>query len=471
MNNNIFDEDKNLNNTFMPTTSQSQLNNNLNKVSEQITSDNDFMNSQSNIQNNSNSTIEGTVVHQSDELTSINQINNNTQPQLNNINPIGNSQSSNGSILLQQTNDINSNMQNNINNLNNEYINQVTENHDEELIKSFIGKNYEKIINKKFNLAGFFFTTFYMLYRKMFLYSILLFIIMLVTVNIVDNIFIIILFSVIVGLFVNKIYFYFANKKIAKIKLQNPQKHINELKEICSSKGGTSVGQIFLGIFTQLAISFVVLIIMLIAGIGSFIGSFFNLELLNENNQNSNLTNQGTLVEDVLINGYSCINSVCYISIGDLNDYVEYLFEADNIELIKALNDYQDYVKLNIYYSQNEEEKIIINYELFLKDTNENISNIKSEDELRTKLGLYTTGTYTVPLTLTEIGGLGAGFKDNMSYTYRDYTFTNNENIEYQMEYINPDDTLNLVVGNKYNVTFEVVEGSFDYEFNIKSIQ
>ena len=51
------------------------------------------------------------------------------------------------------------------------------------------------------------------------------------------------------GLFVNKIYLYYANKKIDKIKLNNNQKDINELKNICAKKGGTSIGQIFLGLF------------------------------------------------------------------------------------------------------------------------------------------------------------------------------------------------------------------------------
>ena len=38
------------------------------------------------------------------------------------------------------------------------------------------------------------------------------------------------------------------------------------------------------------------------------------------------------------------------------------------------------------------------------------------------------------------------------------------------MKYINNNDTLNLTEGQKYNITFEISEGTFDYEFIIKSI-
>ena len=39
------------------------------------------------------------------------------------------------------------------------------------------------------------------------------------------------------------------------------------------------------------------------------------------------------------------------------------------------------------------------------------------------------------------------------------------------MTYKNPNTALSLIEGNYYTVTFEVIEGTLDYEFNIKSIQ
>lgn len=151
---------------------------------------------------------------------------------------------------------------------------------DDELLKVFIGKNYEKITTKPFNFASFFFTTFYMFYRKMFLYGILLFIVNLIISNfVIKNVFIVsILLGIIVGFLFNKIYLYYAKKKINKIKLENPQKNNEELKAICLTKGGTSIGKIFLGILVQFCIAFVVIIIMIIMGLNSFITDLFNLE-------------------------------------------------------------------------------------------------------------------------------------------------------------------------------------------------
>ena len=39
---------------------------------------------------------------------------------------------------------------------------------EDELLKEFIGNNYKKITTRLFNFPGFFFTTLYMFYRKIF---------------------------------------------------------------------------------------------------------------------------------------------------------------------------------------------------------------------------------------------------------------------------------------------------------------
>ncbi len=43
-----------------------------------------------------------------------------------------------------------------------------------ELLETFIGKNYNRITGKSFNWSAFFFGSFYVLYRKMYLYGLLL---------------------------------------------------------------------------------------------------------------------------------------------------------------------------------------------------------------------------------------------------------------------------------------------------------
>lgn len=349
---------------------------------------------------------------------------------------------------------------------------------DEELLKSFIGNNYEKITTRPFNFAGFFFTTFYMFYRKMFGYALLVFLLNLIVLNVINNFVVTLVFNVLVGLFVNKIYVSYAKKKINIIKSSNSQMNAEELKGICSTKGGISVGKIFLGFFTELGIALVILFAMTLIGIGGTFGQLLNSSNWNitindgSNNTNNNSSNgTGTLVEDVSVNGHSCINSKCNVTIETSDGNSEdYKLGISNSKLFNNLEYYKDYIKLNIYYTKTSNTRTIVDYKIYSKSTKEEISAVKSESELRNKLGLYSKGTHTAKLTLKKIGTTGVGFKDDNSYTYTQYTFMDDKNIEYEMEYINANGDLNLTEGTKYNVTFEVSEGIFEYEFTIKSI-
>ena len=177
-------------------------------------------------------------------------------------------------------------------------ITQSNDSNDDELLKAFIGNNYNKITTRRFNIPGFFFTSFYMFYRKMFLYGILVFIVDLIIINLIKNSLIMsILIGIVVGLFVNKLYLYYAKKKINKIKLENSQKSIDELKNICTIKGGTSVGKIFLGFLTEIGIALVITIFMFIIGFGSFVGSFFNSDFWNMASEKHKINNPSSLKE------------------------------------------------------------------------------------------------------------------------------------------------------------------------------
>lgn len=417
------------------------------------------------------------------QQSTINAVNNfNSQPVTSTIQPQVNAMNSMAQNEFQNNNNnVNPTLQQNVS-----YTSQSTSNstsiNDEELLKEFIGKNYEKITTRPFNFAGFFFTTFYMFYRKMFLYAIILFLVNLFVLNVINNFIVTILFNVAVGFLVNKIYLYYAKKKIDKIKSQNPQKNINELKAICSNKGGTSVGKIFLGFLAEIGITVVIIIVMLIAGFGNMLGGLFNPDnwdiTINGNKINTSDTNNSTsekdatLVEDVIVSSYSCFGSQCTISIEESGKYVDYSFSANNEDLFKTLSDYTDYVKVNIYYTQKGNNKTIVDYKIFLKSNNEDITGVENEDELRNKIGLYSIGTHTESFTLTEIGMTGFGYDDDKSYTYADYTLIDSKNNEYEMKYIIPDGSngLDLVEGDKYTVTFEVVEDTFGYKFYIKSV-
>lgn len=156
-----------------------------------------------------------------------------------------------------------------------ENINITDRINDEELLKAFIGNNYDKIIYKQFNFSGFFFSFCYMFYRKMFLYGLLAFLINLIILNVIKNSIISLAFNVAIGFLVNKIYLFYANKKITKIKIQNPQMDTNELKMICSSKGGTSILCLIGGVITEIIISIFILIVMLTMGLGSLFLNVF----------------------------------------------------------------------------------------------------------------------------------------------------------------------------------------------------
>ena len=340
---------------------------------------------------------------------------------------------------------------------------------DEELLKAFIGKNYDKITTRPFNWSGFFFTTLYMAYRKMIGYGLLFFALNIFVVSILKLPYIAMLFNLIIGLVVNKLYISYAKKKIVKIKVENQQKSLDEIKGICAAKGGTSGGSLALGIVTQLVIALIVALIMVLVGVGSFLGDLFKGTSAAENSSSQDAT--GTLVENVSLGGYGCFGSKCTVTVSENGNDVEYALKTWNNDLFTILGRYEDYIKLNIMYNQNGTEKTIVNYQLFLKSTNEDISSVKTEAELREKIGLFAVGTHTETLTLKEIGDTGFGSGDGEEpYTYTNYIFTDNNGVEYEMKYI-AEEELKLSEGNQYKVTFEVSEGTFEYEYTLKSIE
>lgn len=354
-----------------------------------------------------------------------------------------------------------------------------SEEENKELLKTYIGKNYEKITTKKFNFAGAIFGALYMFYRKMLGYAIIVFlintIIPTVILNVTKNsllafVIYILINIIIVGIFVNNIYVKFAKQKINKIKSNNPSKNIDELKSICTNKGGTSLGCLFLGIIIPIVMFIIIGIIMTIFSIGTMFGQIIKLPNLKDWNTTVD-TNNSTLVENVDITGYSCIDGKCTISIKEDNKDIDYNLKTNNDDLLRVLNDYKDYINVNIYYSQSGEKKFIVDFKIYSKLNDEEIDNKITENELRDKLGLYSEGTHTESLTLVRIGNLGVGYSQGETYSYITYTFKNKLNTEYEMNQKNPSNPNNLIVGNDYKVTFEVKKGTFDYEFNIIKIE
>ncbi len=176
-------------------------------------------------------------------------------------------------------------------------------------------------------------------------------------------------------------------------------------------------------------------------------------------------------LENVKISGYQCLDSNCTASIGDSENPEQYTLNVSNVELFKVLDDYVDYINVNISYVENDGKKSIVDYKIFIKATNEDISSAQNEEELRNKIGLFAAGNHTESLTLSEIGSVGAGTEGDEAYSYQNFTFTDAKGNKYEMMLKNPSNDLNLTVGNSYTVTFDVVKDTFDYEYKITSIQ
>lgn len=117
-----------------------------------------------------------------------------------------------------------------------------------------------------------------------------------IVLNVIKNSIVTLLFNVVIGLFVNKIYLYYARKKVAKIKIENPQKSNTELKTTCVLKGGTSMGKVLLGIIAEIVLTVLIVTIILGGSIASIFGNIFTG--LFSTPQETNSTYDGILVYD-----------------------------------------------------------------------------------------------------------------------------------------------------------------------------
>jgi len=161
---------------------------------------------------------------------------------------------------------------------------------DDELLREYVGDNYEKIIKGKFNLPAFFLSSFYLFYRKRFLYGILFFFIQYVISVYIKIYYLNIVANILLGLFANKLYIYSAKKHIKRIKKKYKNSNVEYIKEMCISKGGTSILKSILGFFAIIVLFFAITIISIIYGLElAFEGlnkidfnSIFNVTIIDE---------------------------------------------------------------------------------------------------------------------------------------------------------------------------------------------
>lgn len=155
---------------------------------------------------------------------------------------------------------------------NNSSNNEISD--DEEYLKAFVGKNYEKIKNNNISIPAFFFTELYFFYRKMFAIGFIIGIIHIIIIN--SSFFYLgIIINILSMLFVNKIYLLNANNKINKIKASMGASSKEEILNKCTTKGGTSVGLVVGGIILECIIMIIFLIISLFSGFLNLMNSGF----------------------------------------------------------------------------------------------------------------------------------------------------------------------------------------------------
>ncbi len=116
----------------------------------------------------------------------------------------------------------------------------------DELLKSFIGPNYDKFLMRPFNFAAFFFTWMYYFYRKMTLYGIIILILQgVISYFLIDTPYAVLVINIFCGFLTNKLYANFALRKINKELISSAGKSTDFVKGVCSVKGGRSIKRIF----------------------------------------------------------------------------------------------------------------------------------------------------------------------------------------------------------------------------------
>lgn len=165
-----------------------------------------------------------------------------------------------------------------------------------ELVKSFVGSEFNHISMAPFSFWGGLLNIFYFFYRKMYLGGFILsfinaFIIYMVFKNYIIGLGLILGEFIVVGLLTNSIYLKFAKNQSIKIAATNPKSSQYELQKICSLKGGTDI--VISSILTVAILALTIFVIYDVVGKPSF------LELFPDKN-NSVVLNKNASLDDVI---------------------------------------------------------------------------------------------------------------------------------------------------------------------------
>ncbi len=350
----------------------------------------------------------------------------------------------------------------------------------------FVGPKYDKFEKKVFSIPAFFFGEIYFAYRKMLVHSIIvMFILEIINAaamqiqNFGLAILAILCIRTAIGLFFPLWYRRFYNNKINNILSNNIDKSEQEKINLAQKSGGTSIKYLILFLIISSVFS------SWINGIDMFgsqknVNNNVNMSVFDNNsNQESKtgaLNNDGNAkkIENAKITGYVNFGNTTTLYIGDNNEQYDSI--VGNSQLLSHIENY-DEVSVTIYYTEQNNKKTVVKYELYDTETNEKIENVENEDDLRERLGYYIQGSHEEILTFVEKDGIpGFGSDGEKSYTYHDYKFENENGKELEFRYKiydNTEDKSDVLEQNKkYKIKFDVEKGTFgDYENVITDIE
>lgn len=126
---------------------------------------------------------------------------------------------------------------------NGEQSNYVNISLEDQLLLSYVGNNYSRIKNEKFNFGAFFFSVFYLLYRKVYIVAIIGLVLIYIS-NLLPKIvgeIVMLAIAILMGVFFNKYYVLYCKSQIKKLQLSNANLSKEGLNNLCRKKGGTSI--------------------------------------------------------------------------------------------------------------------------------------------------------------------------------------------------------------------------------------
>lgn len=152
-------------------------------------------------------------------------------------------------------NNVNSNM--NHEHIKNEEFTTTADDLDNQLMKDYIGPNYQNLIQGGFSLPAFLFGTYYFFYRKFWILGIISFVI-----SCYAGIFGIIFTRLVGGFIFKNSYIDFVKKKIKQYRFDYPNYSYRQLSGMCESSGGVSISFLIFPIILYIIIILIFIMVV-----------------------------------------------------------------------------------------------------------------------------------------------------------------------------------------------------------------